>query len=53
MKPKKKDISPQSGTPGSKDIDYSKDPFFIKKHEEAQKHIDKYGIPKEFLERKK
>ena len=31
----------------------AKDPFFVKKHEEAQRQIDKYGLPQDFLEDKK
>ena len=54
MNPKKKNNSSSSlDKSRSKAIDYSEDPFFVKKHEDAQKFIDKYGIPKELLENKK
>jgi hypothetical protein len=29
--------------------DFSKDPYFIKKAEQAKKILEKYPIPKEFL----
>jgi hypothetical protein len=29
------------------------DPFFVKKHEQAQKNIDKYGIPEVLLKPRK
>jgi hypothetical protein len=32
--------------------DYSKDPFFIKKREEAIKFIEKHGIPEDFKKKK-
>jgi hypothetical protein len=31
--------------------DYSKDPFFIKKKEEAIKFLEEHGVPKELNER--
>ncbi|HVY73300.1 MAG TPA: hypothetical protein VG890_00630 [Puia sp.] len=33
--------------------DYSKDPFFVKKAAEAEATLKKYGLPKEFTERRK
>lgn len=32
--------------------DYSKDPYFIKKHEEAKAFIKKYGLPERGKKRK-
>jgi len=33
-------------------IDYSKDPFFVKKNKKAAETIRKYGIPDSLLKRK-
>lgn len=30
--------------------DYSNDPFFLQQAEKAKKVIEKYGLPKEFIE---
>jgi hypothetical protein len=40
------------GTVSNDVRDYSKDPFFIKKAEEAKKKVDKIGFPKAFIEKK-
>ena len=52
MKPKKtiKSSSNEKAVPKVKN--YLNDPFFVKKFEEAQRYIDKYGLPKELLEDK-
>jgi hypothetical protein len=34
-------------------VTHENDPFFIEKAEEARKTIEKYGLPKEILERKR
>ena len=50
MNPKKKNKSSLKKIPESRAKLYRNDPVFIKKHEQAQKNIDKYGIPEELLE---
>ena len=49
MKLKKKNNSNQAAKP----TDYSKDPFFVKKHEMAERKFKKAILPKELLENKK
>jgi hypothetical protein len=46
---KVKKIKPYKGTISSSVKDYSKDPFVIRKNEQAQKTIEKYGLPKELI----
>jgi hypothetical protein len=53
MNPKKKNNSSLNKIPDWEVKLYENDPHFKKKHEEAKRRIEKYGIPEEFLKSKK
>jgi hypothetical protein len=40
---------PAKGIVSDEVVDFSKDPFFIKKAETAKKKVDRIGFPKEFI----
>lgn len=49
----KKDLLLKGVTVNPEMKDYSNEPYFIKKAEEAKKVMDRYGLPKELLKDQK
>jgi hypothetical protein len=51
IKNNRKSHKAPKSTIGKSAIDYSKDPFFIKKNERASEVIKKYGIPEHLVKK--